>query len=226
MELATLNAKERSGIVWEYWFRQIMTKNYKSISINVITKIIVEYYSNVIAYNGKFLKENCGKGIIPLNDHEVQFYADKPGGAYKSAKLDTPIYCNSKNVCVWQIMIDCKEGRIGGFDMIGVVSDKCDNIGRCPWGGLIDCFGISASTHLWLGTTNNFTPDKTRKKDIINKEIVRIELDIELSELAFKIDDEMLSDPIKLPNREAWYPVISLSFPTRKMNAKFIPVQE
>ena len=80
------------GIIWEYWFRQLMDDKYKSISIVDITNIIIAYYDYIRIYHGKFIQNNCAKGIEIINDHEIKIVSS----SYSSAKLDEPIYERGK----------------------------------------------------------------------------------------------------------------------------------
>eukprot|EP01083_Nonionella_stella_P171675 586878_1 len=216
-------SQSRQSIIFEHWFRIVM--NNGCMSIDNITQMIMDYYDQATPYHGKFILQNCGKGIEVVNESQVKCHSDQAGGEYVSAKLDTPMYTDSKAVFFWQIMMDCEEGSLGGFDMFGVVSDKCDNIGKCPWGGLIDAYGISATNYIWAGTTHSFNEDIKHKARIQRKQIVQMELDCVLSQLVFKRDGNVIYGPIELPQRKAWYPAITFGFPTWKLSATFIPVE-
>eukprot|EP00483_Globobulimina_turgida_P008548 UN08565 len=73
------------------------------------------------------------------------------------------------------------------YDMFGVVSNECNNIGKCPWGGLIDCYGIGGSNgKVWQGTSHEFREDKAYTTRINNGEIVEMGLDCKLSTNWFK----------------------------------------
>lgn len=119
------------GLICEFWFRNIIGN---TVSISHISGLVVSYYPFDVLYSGKFIHMNCGAGIEVVNDHEIKFHANSPGGAYKSAKLDTPMVTNLNCLYLWQIALDGQEGTLGGFDVFGVVSNKCNNIGKCPWG--------------------------------------------------------------------------------------------
>ena len=77
-------------------------------------------------------------------------------GSYKSIKLDTPIYMNQDTIYHWQVVWDTQPDQYGdaqpmSYDVVGVVSDKCDNIGKSAWSRLIDFYGISAHSRVWHG---------------------------------------------------------------------------
>merc|ERR1712032_1107420 len=141
--------------ICEYWFR---TEIGNDMSVNFISQLVKSYFPMSYNYRGKFVSANLGRGMLVDfdSDQSVKFFAESAGGAYKSAKLDTPIEIASNCVCSWQMSMNGQEGSLGGFDIFGVVSNECDNIGACAWGGLIDIYGISASRNVWKGTTHKF----------------------------------------------------------------------
>ena len=114
-------------IICDHWFRTV--QHNPSISIKDIAQLVIAHYSRKVYYDGRFVSEHCGRGIEVVNDYQIRFWADKPGGAYVSARLDSPILTESNCIVVWQIMMDSEKGDLGGFDAFGVVSDECDNIG-------------------------------------------------------------------------------------------------
>ena len=216
--------KEKVGMICEYWFRTII--NNKDITINDITKMILNYHSNITPYSGKFIQTNCGSGIKVINDNQLEFIANSRTNAYKSAKLDTPIDMNENTVYCWNIKMNCRGTSLSMFDFFGVVSDKCNNIGQAPWGGLIDCYGISATAgHVWKGTTLSFTKDSKHTTSILSDQIVTLKLDCQLSRLSLYINDEIIYEPITLPERDAWYPAISLSFPTHEYIVTLLQIE-
>merc|ERR1712003_188487 len=105
-------------MVWEDWFRNIMEN--ESISIKDVTNIIVEYYNYFIEYKGKFIQTNCGNGYKVVSDNVVKFEGDF---CYKSAKLDTPIYTDTKMIYCWQIQMTNEDYMSGLFESFGVVSN-------------------------------------------------------------------------------------------------------
>ena len=217
-----LTAKEQAGLIWEYWFRVYMDNG--NMSIADITKIIKDYYNNVVAYKGTFLKDNVGDGYDIVNDLEIAF--GEKDVAYKSAKLDTAIEMNSSLIYRWQFMIQNEAHITGIFEMYGVVSDECNNIGQAPWGGLVDVYGMGLGGKVvWKGTGNDFGYDDENKANIGQGEVVTIELDCHLSELVFKLKDDIIYGPMKLPQRKAWYPAIALGFSKYKYIVKMIPLQ-
>ena len=118
-------------LVCEFWFRNIIGN---TVSISHISRLVVSYFPIDVKYEGKFIEMNCGAGMEVVNDHEIKFHASRAGDAYKSAKLDTAMKTDLNCVYVWQMSLDGQEGTLGGFDVFGVVSDECNNIGKCPWG--------------------------------------------------------------------------------------------
>ena len=115
-------------------------------------------------------------------------------------------------------------------DFIGVVSNKCGNIGAAPWSSLVDCYGISGKkSYVYLGTSDNFATDTKYKTNLKRTDIVTIELDCKLHELSFKLKEvELIYGPIKIPLREAWYSAVSLHMAKYgdKYKCKFIPYEQ
>ena len=220
-EMHTFDCKQRAIIVCNHLFR-LHTTN-KFISFKDISSIIIEYYNNCIKYNGKFIDKNCGNGMVIINQNEIAFHTDiSLGHSYKSAKLDTPIYSASKTIVVWKIKMWNKM-NLTMYDAFGVVSNECDNIGRAPWGGLVDFYGISAAgKKVWHGTTFKFVEDEKHTTVIEKGQTVCMELDCSLSRIVWKSDGKIIYGPMNLPERDAWYPAISVGFPTWKYNVILI----
>lgn len=219
-------AAEKAQCVCEYWFRNTIGINdHSTVHLSHLVTSFVGSFDQ--EYEGKFIALNCGRGMEVVDDQQVRFFADSAGGAYKSAKLDTPIETASNYVYSWQIAMDAEKGSLGGFDVFGVVSDQCNNIGSCPWGGLIDIYGISASGNVWKGTTRKFQKDAKYTAVIRKREVIRMELDCTSSHLKFvrvgvlEGNDEVLYE-IELPERDSWYPAIALGFPSWKMSARVV----
>eukprot|EP00484_Ammonia_sp_Unknown_P025959 CAMPEP_0197043782 /NCGR_PEP_ID=MMETSP1384-20130603/19979_1 /TAXON_ID=29189 /ORGANISM="Ammonia sp." /LENGTH=227 /DNA_ID=CAMNT_0042475133 /DNA_START=28 /DNA_END=707 /DNA_ORIENTATION=- len=184
-----------------------------------IVRICVQYYPLYIAYSGAFIKDNVPDTITVINPHLIELGRD----AYKSAKLDTAIKMNHVAVYRWKMALSHTKPwseNLDNCDFIGVVSDRCDNIGRAPWGSLIDCYGISGvAPYVYLGTSDKFQKDTKFETTLINKQIVIIELDCDAEEITFKLEEDQSNEserviygPLKLPKRDAWYPAVSLTF--------------
>ena len=111
------------------------------------------------------------------------------------------------------------------YDLIGVVSNRCRNIGACAWGGLQDFWGISAYGRVWRAEKSIPNTDRTFTEKAHKDEIITAELDCGLSEISFRIEDKQLYGPMKLPPREAWYPAIQIAFSARKTSVIFIEMK-
>ena len=193
-----------------------------SISVVDIGNIIIEYYDAHIAYHGKWIEEYCGDNISVINDEKIQFH--NGDGFYESAKMNTPIYMNQDVIYCWKIKFDTIKDDIGMYDIFGVVSDECDNIGECAWGGLIDFYGISACSRLvWRGQPNIIPDgDPMHKTTIAINDVITMELDCKLSQLSFKNGEKEIYGPLQLPERKAWYPAVHFAFGEDKTSATFI----
>ena len=193
-----------------------------SISVDDIGHIIIDYYISYVAYQGKWIKENCGEGISVINEQKIQLLDD--GGGYESAKMDTLIHMDQDKIYCWQIMFETVKDDIMMYDIFGVVSDECDNIGECAWGGLIDFYGISACSRLvWRGQPNIIPDgDPMHKTTIAINDVITMELDCKLSQLSFKNGEKEIYGPLQLPERKAWYPAVHFAFGEDKTSATFI----
>ena len=142
---------------------------------------------------------------------------------YSSAKLDEPIYINSQSKYIWQITFSVESHHVTNFEIFCVVSDKCDNIGKCPWSNLIDLYALSCDGgNVWNGTTSSFQSDPTHTARIKMGDIITMELDCKQSTLSYKLGDNEFFKQI-LPPRQAWYPAVALGFYEWSASAKFIP---
>ena len=176
-----------------------------------------------VAYEGKFIKENCSEHIEVIDNETCKITSN----SYKSAKLDTPINMNSELIYCWQIIFDVDQHHTGQFDLCGVVSDKCTNIGATAWGGLIDLYGISCSgKNVWKGTSHDFKKDDAISAEIKKNELVTIELDCKLSTLTFRKNNATIYGPMELPERDAWFPAVGLGFGSWGAQAKFVKMTD
>ena len=157
-----------------------------NFSIENITNIITSY-CNYIPYQGKFVEENCHPRLAVINDNKIGFSA-KRGFSCLSAKLDTPINMNVNGIYHWQIKFSSNRNT-DPWDIIGVVSNECNNIGVFALNKLQDFYAISACAgFIWMGTKNSSNMNERRKtKSITVDDIVTVELDCKLSEITFKI---------------------------------------
>ena len=189
-----------------------------------INDICISYYDLYVSYKGKFIKDsNSGLFFEFISGHEIQLIGD----AYKSAKMNLPIMMNQNVIYRWKMSISHTtpwSKDLDNCDFFGVVSNKCYNIGRAPWGNLIDCYGISGrKPYVFLGTKQELQKDDKFETTIVVDQVVTIELDCHLHEMLFKLEDEIIYGPIKLPKRESWYPAVSLTFEDYQYRCKFIP---
>ena len=211
--------KEAAGIVFEYWFRQMMPDSQTTISIDFITNIVLEYFCIFVAYRGKFIKENLGKGLQLIDDYQVKIGEN----SYVSAKLDLPIMIESNMIYYWDVIMDSSHGSLTTYEAIGIVSDQCNNIGACAWGGLIDLYGLSPEKGTnWTGTADGFQRDNTHTRSIKKGERVTLELDCNQSTLSYKVDGKMIYGPMILPLRQAWYPAFGFSLPVWEPSVKIV----
>ena len=221
VKLNRLTYKQKAEIVWEYWFRHVMDNEYKQISIDNITDIIISYYDNLVAYEGKFIESNCASQIKVLNDNEIKIIS----GSYQSAKMDKPINMDDSVIYAWNFVFNTEKHNVTSFEIFGVVSNRCNNIGACPWGGLQDLYGLSAdAAYTWSGTSDNFSSDEKHTKSINNGDVIRMELDCNKSMLVYKHEGEIFFEQ-ELPERKAWYPAIGLGFSSWGVSAKFVPFE-
>ena len=223
------NKRDFVAMICQHWFRRSFKDG--KILIDDINGVIAEFYSFLLQYQGKFLCENA-PGFEILNDNTIQL-RDKP---YTSAKLDTPIYMDQDAVYFWKFVLDAQDDhQYGGinnypmssYDMIGVVSDRCDNIGKCAWSGLIDFYGISSRRLVWRGDSKIPKRDQTYRGCFAIGQIITIELDCKEAEIAFKIestDQELYR--LKLPPRKAWFPAVHFAFPDLKTSVTLIRDEE
>ena len=219
--LRPVNAKKAAKFICVYWYK---TEMEDLIFLDDISNIIIKYYDLYVAYDGKWIKENCGKYISVINDEKIKFSSSVAG--YESAKLHTPIFMNQNSIYRWQIKFDTDRDNIMCYDIFGVVSDECDNIGKCAWGGLQDFYAISAHEGIvWKGTAMDI-PDEslsTPWSSASKNDIITMELDCQSSELRFKIGDIQIDDTLQLPPRTAWYiTAVHLSFGCRGVSVTFI----
>merc|ERR1711971_1321803 len=144
--------------------------------------------------------------------------------------MDTPITMKQKAIYSWRISMNHTNplhSLLDSCDFIGVVSDRCDNIGKPPWDGLIDCYGISGSgPYVYSGTATDFVQDETYQRTLECDEEVTVELDCDSESLSFKINDEIIYGPLKLPQRDAWYPAVSLTLGRFQYTCKFSPTAQ
>ena len=121
-------------IICDHWFRTVQRN--PSISIKDIAQLVIAHYSRKVYYDGRFVSEHCGRGIEVVNDDQIKFWADKPGGAYVSARLDSPILTESNSIVVWQIMMDSEKEisedlmRLAWCPMNATILGMCDNYVR------------------------------------------------------------------------------------------------
>eukprot|EP01084_Bolivina_argentea_P220850 374201_1 len=157
------------------------------------------------SYHGKFVKEKAGNGVTILNDHKIKMSK----GAYKTATMDTAINMGENAIYCWQIMMETRDKRALTLDMIGVVSNKCNNYGTCAWGSLVDSYGISGSPpYAYLGTSNEMLKDpKYKCARLPSGQIVTVELNCVSSIITFKLKDKIIYT-LNLPKRESWVPTV------------------
>ena len=121
---------------------------------------------------------------------------------------------NQSIICSWQIKFEIDKDEITCYDILGVVSNECDNIGDCVWGELVDFYRISAeSGHIWTGTSHKF-PDNNGNHSICIKAggYCQDRFRFNSSELTFKMSDEIIHGPMKLPAKDAWYPAVHFGY--------------
>ena len=208
-------------MICEYWFRIIM--NDPNISIDNICCVMADYYEFIIAYKGIFIKHNCHESMEIMNDGATVRLTDEN---FKSAKLNIPIEMKQNAIYRWSATFDGNANEFGPFSMshaeiMGVVSNKCDNIGECAWGGLSDLWAISAKQKVWKGTRINFPETSSDHRAQVG-DIITMELDCLLSQLTFKIGDKLLYGPMQLPPRDAWYPAFHVQYCSRKASVTII----
>ena len=215
---ARTTAKRQASIVCEYWYRMVMEDT--NVSIEDIVGIMVLYYDIYIAYHGKFLKENCGEGFKILSDDKIRLEEGLDGEC--SAKLDQPILMDQNMIYCWDIIVTTAKWFT--FDeIIGVVSDKCDNIGVDVIDGLIDIHGISlCNGYVWEGTYHDYPEGHAFDYEIESGMVIRCELDCKLSAITFKHEEETIHC-VKLPERKAWYPAVHGGFDSYGYVFKFVP---
>ena len=211
-----LAMNEQATMVFHYWYRTIMQD--VSISVDDILSIVIMYYNIYIPYIGKFIEENCGSGFTIVSETELRLEQGK--GGHCTAKLDTPIYMNGHYIYYWDIVITTEKWLT--FDeVVGVVSDKCNNIGTHITSELIDPYGVSASDE-YRGTTFDY-PVRDTFSELIRPDVpIRMELDTELSTITFKQDNKSLHT-MHLPERDAWYPMVQGGFDSYGYVFKLIP---
>ena len=109
---------------------------------------------------------------------------------------------------------------------MGVVSDKCNNIGQCVWNGLKEFCGISAREYVWGGTGDEFCEETKGNHWADNEDIITMELDCHSSQITFKIKDKIFYGPMQLPKRDAWYPAVACEYAAFEGSVTFIQVTE
>ena len=161
-----------------------------------------------------------------VNDAKIQL--EVGGESYKSAKMDTPIYMNQDVIYCWQIKFDTIKDDVDSSDIFGVVSDECNNIGECAWGGLKDFYAISCEDagYVWKGTTRDMPDgDPEHNTNITKKDTLTMELDCKSSQLTFKIGNKTIYGPMTLPAKKAWYPAVHLCWSEDGTSATFIKMK-
>eukprot|EP01084_Bolivina_argentea_P091911 165414_1 len=115
---------------------------------------------------------------------------------------ENAIYC-------WQIMMETADKSFPlCSDMIGVVSNKCNNYGTFPWNSLVDSYGISGSPpNVYLGTSSKALNDQKYKSQLQSGQIVTVELNCVSSIITFKLKDKIIYS-INLPKRKSWFPTV------------------
>ena len=217
--------KEKINLLFGGFIREIeITLDKDQLIPHQINDICISYYDLYVPYQGKFIKDaNIASFFTLISEREIKL----KGTRYRSAKMNLPIMMNQNLIYRWKMSIShgmSWSKDLDTCDFIGVVSNKCDNIGWAPWGNLIDCYGISGRRHyVYLGTKGNFQKDDKYETTIAVDQIVTIELDCDLHEILFKLKDKLIYGPIKLPKRQSWYPAVSLTLGNFNYRCNFIP---
>eukprot|EP01084_Bolivina_argentea_P003774 7106_1 len=106
--------------------------------------------------------------------------------------MDTAINMGENAIYCWQIMMETADKSPLGYDMIGVVSNKCNNCGSCVWGSLVDSYGIHGKPpRVYLGTSDKILKDpKYKCTQLQSGQIVTVELNCVSSIITFKLKDK------------------------------------
>ena len=176
-----------------------------------------------IAYKGRFTPSNCGKGFKIVSDYKIHLEQGLRGCS--SAKLDAPINMKQDAIYCWDIVAATSKW-FTFQEVIGVVSDKCDNIGVDCIRGLKDLAGISLKTgRVWNGTYRDYPSNGTFKQKIHPDVPIRCELDCKSSTITFRQNDQFIYS-INLPKRDAWYPMVHGGFDSYGYVFTFAPITD